>query len=292
LPPITIASEGLTAQIDPLGAQLFTLRDVDGQDLLWDGDAAFWTGRAPILFPIVGALAGGRYRCDGEIYHLSRHGFARTKRFEVSQATGTTATFTLQSDAETASVYPFAFGLAVTFAIHRQTLTITASIRNPGDQSLPASFGFHPAFRWPLPYGRARAGHRILFAADEPGPIRRLDGQGLVKPMGEATPVIGRELTLTDSLFADDAVIFDRLSSRSLRYGADDGPALRIDFPDAPYLGVWSKPGAPFVAIEPWCGIADPEGFQDDFRRKPGVFEVAPGRERRISIHVTLIPQP
>jgi galactose mutarotase-like enzyme len=289
---IAIASAGLSAQIDTLGAQLFTLKDASGRDLLWDGDPAFWTGRSPILFPIVGALAGGEYRLDGQTYVLPRHGFARTKRFEVAEATAVSATFTLRSDAETLRVYPFTFALAVTFAIDQRSLTITASVSNPGERPLPASFGFHPAFRWPLPYGRPRADHAVRFAKDESAPIRRIDGQGLVKPDGEATPVVEDELDLRDDLFADDAVIFDRLNSASLYYGAKDGPSLQIDFPDTPYLGLWSKPGAPFVAIEPWHGIADPQGFSGDFRDKPGMFEVAPGAVRRMSIGITLSSDP
>jgi len=49
---------------------------------------------------------------------------------------------------------------------------------------------------------------------------------------------------------------------------------VRVSYPDTPYLGLWSKPGN-FICIEPWHGIADPEGFAGDFREKPGVLSVA-----------------
>ena len=74
---IAIRGEGLSAQINPLGAELFSLIDAEGRDLLWDGDPAVWAGHAPILFPIIGELVGGAYRLDGKTYPLSRHGFAR-----------------------------------------------------------------------------------------------------------------------------------------------------------------------------------------------------------------------
>ena len=82
---IAIANEGLIARINPLGAELWSLADRDGREYLTDADPAFWTGRAPLLFPIVGALNGGRYRVDGNEHALPKHGFARTSRFELAE---------------------------------------------------------------------------------------------------------------------------------------------------------------------------------------------------------------
>jgi galactose mutarotase-like enzyme len=284
----SIASESLSAEIDPLGAQLFALRDEKGRDLQWGGDPAVWTGRAPILFPIVGMLQDGRYRVDGETYALPKHGFARHMRFDLVEKTPSSATFRLKADAETRAVYPFEFELDIAFTVSASTLTLKASVRNLGDGSMPASFGFHPALRWPLPYGGERSSHTIRFEHDESAPIRRINAEGVVTPEEHPTPVVGREMRLRDDLFTDDAVIFDQLKSRRLRYGAPDGPHLDIAFPDTPYLGVWTKPGAGYICIEPWHGIADPEGYSGDFRDKPGVFEVEPGGVYECRMSITL----
>jgi galactose mutarotase-like enzyme len=286
---IPLSTPELLAQINPLGAQLSILRDADGRDLLWNGDPAVWTGRAPVLFPIVGELAGGKYRVAGETCHLSRHGFARGKVFEVVAATSTTALFRLRSDESTLPVYPFQFELDVRFALSGATLSVTIHVRNIGAEQLAASVGYHPAFRWPLPYGRERAAHFIEFASDEPAPIRRLNAIGLVAPQAQPTPVSGRRLALADALFENDAIIFDQLRSRSVTYGATDGPRIRVDFPDSPFLGIWTKPGAQFICIEPWHGIADPEGFSGEFTDKPGIFTVAPGGESAMETRITLM---
>jgi len=285
----TIASEHLSADIDALGAQLYALRDTEGRDLQWDGDPAFWTGRAPILFPIVGMLEGGRYRLDGQTYAMPKHGFARRKPFTLVEAGPASATFRLSADAETRAAYPFEFALDLRFTVDAATLGITAKVRNLGQTRMPASFGFHPALRWPLPYGRPRAEHRLRFAHDEPAPIRRITTDGVVMPETFPTPVQGRDLILRDELFTGDAVIFDQLQSRTLRYGAAEGPHLEISFPDTPYLGVWTKPGAPYICIEPWHGIADPLGYAGDVRDKPGVFEVAPGSSVEISMSIGVV---
>lgn len=66
---------------------------------------------------------------------------------------------------------------------------------------------------------------------------------------------------------------------------------LRIDYPDMPYLGVWTKPGAPFVCIEPWQGLADPEGYTGDLANKPGMVTLAPGAQRRFEMRVGMALQ-
>ncbi len=285
---LSFGSSALTAQVDPLGAQLSTLRDAAGLDLLWDGNAVFWNGRAPLLFPIVGALAGGVYRIAGRTYALSRHGFARGKPFEVLRASASGAELRLQADAQTLGIYPFDFELRACFEVDGACLRVISSVRNHGDAPMPASFGYHPAFRWPLPYGESRARHTLEFEFEEPAPIRRLDADGLVTPLRHPTPIRGRRLLLDDALFKDDVMILDAVRSRRVSYGADSGPRLTVQFPDTPYLGLWTKPAAPFVCIEPWHGMADPEGFTGEFTDKPGVFVLAPGAERKLIMQVTL----
>jgi galactose mutarotase-like enzyme len=268
---VSITSGGLTAQIDPRGAQLSSLKTRDLRELLWNGDPAVWAGRAPLLFPIVGVLAGGVYRLGPKSYPLSRHGFARDKTFALQNSSPGSAAFRLRADESTHSVYPFQFELDVHYEITGAKLALTTSIRNLGATDMPASFGYHPGFCWPLPFGRPRASHYIEFENDEPAAVRRIDAAGLLTPERHATPVANRRLELADALFKQDVLIFDQIKSRSVSYGGTQGPRLRIGFPDAAYLGVWTKPGAPFVCIEPWHGITDPEGFSGDFTQKPGV---------------------
>lgn len=283
---IEIGNARLSAAINPLGAELTHLRDAAGRELMTDADPAYWAGHAPILFPIVGRLNDDTLRLDGRDYAMKQHGFARTQRFELLDHFATTARFGLSANDTSRAIYPFDFDLEIAFSIAETTLAVDVRIHNPGAAPLPASLGFHPAFAWPLPYGRARAEHRIAFAADEPGDIVELAG-GLFAAR-RPSPLDGRILHLADDLFVDDALIWDPVASHSVIYGAADGPQLRVDFPDTPYLGIWTKPGAAFVCIEPWHGHADPAGFTGDFRTKPGVFEVEPGADWACRMAITL----
>jgi galactose mutarotase-like enzyme len=287
-PWVSISSGKLTAEIDPRGAQLSTLR-AGGSDLLWNGDPTVWAGRAPLLFPIVGVLAGGIYRLGAEAYPLSRHGFARDKFFALENSSPSAAAFSLHADDSTRSAYPFQFELNVRYELSSATLRVTTAISNLGAADMPASFGYHPAFRWPLPYGQPRSSHFIEFENDEPAPVRRIDAAGLLTPVRHPTPIANRRLNLADALFQEDVLIFDQLKSRSVSYGAGAGPRLRIDFSDAAYLGVWTKPGANFVCIEPWHGITDPEGFSGDFMQKPGVQVLKAGESFFATVDITLL---
>ena len=286
---IGLSCARLKVEIDPNGAQLSTLQDRQGRDLLWNGDPAVWAGRAPILFPIVGTLAGGAYKLQSKSYPLPRHGFARASLFQVVSATDRAAVFRLAANEATLKVYPFSFQLDVGFELHEAALSVVSTVRNTGDVTMPASIGYHPGFRWPLPYGQPRDSHYIEFAGEEPAPIRRLDAGGLLTKEPLPTPVSGRRLQLADDLFRGDVVIFDEIASRSLTYGAGAGPRIRVDFPDARYLGVWTKPGAGFICIEPWQGIADPAGFTGEFTHKPGVFNLTPGSVKSLSMRIELL---
>lgn len=284
---IEIGSGALTAAIDPLGAELTHLRDAQGRELMSDGDPAFWSGRAPLLFPIVGALRDGIYRLDDRDYALLQHGFARRREFTLVEHASDRAVFRLEDDAETRADYPFAFALDAAFTLDGATLAIKATVTNRGDVPMPASFGFHPAFAWPLPGGGAKEAHRIVFAQGEPAPLNRIEG-GLIGSADRKTPVEGDTLRLRDDLFTHDALVWTAPVSRSLRYGPSEGPQLDIAFPDMPTLAIWTKPGARFICVEPWQGHADPVGFDGEIWDKPGMLKLVPGESRHFAMQVTL----
>jgi len=142
---VSIASQGLSAEISALGAEMVKLADAQGRDLLWNGDPQYWKGRAPILFPVVGAVKGGHYTFDGKEYPLARHGFARTRRFEIVTREPQRAVMRLEADKRTRAEYPFDFQLDVTYAVEGPRLEVTATVQNRGTVPMPACFGVFTA---------------------------------------------------------------------------------------------------------------------------------------------------
>jgi len=285
---LTLASPDLTVSISPLGAELQAIRDARGRDWLWDGDERWWTGRAPILFPTVGALSGGLARFEGREYPMAQHGFARRSAFTPVEQSPHAATFRLEDDAATRQHYPFDFRLDVTHHLDGATLETITRVTNRDERPMPFGLGFHPALRWPLPgTGSASRQHHIVrFDTDEPESVRSVVAGGLLGP-ALPTPVREDTLALHDSLFEKDAVVLDRPNSRGLWYGVPGDPGVRVDFAGLPFLGLWTKPGAGYLCIEPWQGHADDEGFTGEFAEKPGVITLAPGESREIAMAMT-----
>ena len=290
---VELWADGLGAAIDPHGAQLMSIRTSAGDELLWQGDPDIWPDRAPILFPVIGPVADGVIRHRGERYPMPAHGFAQQREFAVRGHMRNRAVFELRADDATREQYPFEFTLRVAFDLEPDALLTTISVTNQGGEPMPADVGFHPGFRRPLASGQDGAGFGIVFAAPEPAPIRRgVDDPIFLTAEEYPTPVEGRMLPLRPALFEDNAMVFDRIASHSLTYGpleAEDGPWLRVSYPDSPYLAIWSRPGAPFTAIEPWQGLPSPVGFTGDLIDKPGIAVLQPGETRSWRLHVAIM---
>jgi galactose mutarotase-like enzyme len=281
----TLRGDGIAATILAQGAELSSLRNADGAELLWQAGPQ-WPRHAPVLFPIVGKLKNDTLRHDGETYPMTQHGFARDRRFEWLEQGSRSCKLALSDDAETRARYPFAFRLEVTYTVDGADLEIAFEVINPGSDMLPASLGAHPAFNWPLLPGLPKDAYRLTFAKAEPAPIRRLTG-GLMRSQAELSPVEGSTLALSERLFDDDALILDQVASRSVRFAAAQGPAIEVSWNGFRELGIWSKPGgAPFLCIEPWHGFASPTGFDGEFADKPGLMYIAPGAHQSLSYRI------
>ncbi len=284
----TLERSGSRAVIARQGAELTALR-LGGTDFLWDA-GPLWPRQAPLLFPVVGALAGDTLRHRGTAYPMPKHGFARDRAFAWQGGSETTCALELRDDDRTREAYPFPFVLTIHYALEPAALRMELGLHNPGPEPLPASLGLHPAFRWPLAPGVPKAAHRLVFEADEPSPLRRIDASGLLTPTLHPTPIQDRKLPLNEGLFIEDALLFLEPQSRRVRFEAPGSPSLVLTWEGFPHLGVWTKPdlGPGFLCIEPWEGHASPAGWDGEFSQKPGSFVLAPGTERKWSLTVSV----
>jgi len=272
------------------GGELCRLQTHSGLDLLWDGDPAVWGRQAPTLFPIVGALKGDRLLHKGKATTLPRHGFARDREWSLKRLTAHSCTLRLSDDEASRAQYPFPFELCVTFRIDDNSLRVQYDLRNPGEAPLYASLGAHPAFRWPIHPDLARNAHLMVFEKTETAFLPVLDAKGLLGAGNQPSPLRNRELLLRDEVFAEDALIFNPVESRYLRYSAPGSPVLEVSWEGFPQLGLWSRPGAGFVCIEPWRGYASPAAFNGEFNEKPGVFQVSAGATTSAAYTVRVLP--
>nr|CAA6829257.1 MAG: Unknown protein [uncultured Thiotrichaceae bacterium] len=285
----TLESQGYIAIIDEVGAELISLKNPQGEEFMWSGDEKYWTGRSPILFPIIGRLKGGGYTLDGEHYEMEKHGLVRKKPWELVDSAVDGVTLSTRADDNTRKHYPFDYELRVHFQLVGPSLSVNYSVMNHGDAEMLFSLGSHPAFALPLTEGEGLDQWSVEFSEEETLDRQVLDG-GLI---GE-NPMLkfmdqSRKIPLSETIFDDDSLIFfDVRSQRLDLVHAEKGRCLSLYTGGAPDLGIWAKPGAPYVCLEPWYGYDDPVNTSGNFREKPGLVKLDPADTFRTSIRIEL----
>jgi galactose mutarotase-like enzyme len=266
---ICLSSAALRAEISPLGAELVSLVGRDGSERLWQGDPAIWGDRSPILFPVVGRLQGDRLRVGGSDLSMPIHGFARSMIFAVTQLSDASALFRLRASEETLASYPWDFGLDVTYTLSNATLTVAFTVRNHDGRPMPYMLGLHPGFRWPRDPSHQREGHFLEF--DAPGSLAcEIGRNGFRGEQPRLVSLTGRRLFLSDDLLDGGAAIFPDLPGRRVRFSDPAGETgIELDFQDFAHLALWTRPGAPFLCIEPWQALPHAERAAPDLSHVP-----------------------
>lgn len=286
MPSLTrIENAYLSIDVSSLGAEMQSITARDGTSWLWNGDAAFWTGRSPVLFPIVGKAPDDTLLIDGKPYPMAQHGFARRREFALETATATACRYALDASEETRAVYPFDFRLSLEHSLDGPALTVAAEVENRGKTSMPFGFGYHPAFLWPLPGGEGKSHEVTLDNGAEPR--RQPLEQGLLSQRREPSPFEKGQIVLTQNQFENDALVFPEDAGDGLTYAAEGGPALAFRFENLPNLALWTKPGAPFLCIEPWHGTAAEYGGSRELKDRPYTTVLPAGESRRFAFTVT-----
>ncbi len=257
----------------------------DGAEWLWNGDATFWAGRSPVLFPIVGKAPDDMLLINSEPHAMAQHGLARRREFSLAAASDTLCRYNLEASDETRAVYPFDFLLSVEHRLDGPALIVTAEVENRGGTAMPFGFGFHPAFVWPLP---GAAGKPHVIRLDNAGEPRRQPlEKGLLSQDRTPSPFTAGRLMLSPDLFVDDALVFPEDAGDGLTFQAENGPALAFRFENLPNLALWTKPGAPFLCIEPWHGTAAEYGGSRELKDRPYTTVLAAGAHARFAFTVT-----
>lgn len=277
---ILLENAELSIAISEQGAELqCVFNKSTGLDYLWSGDPAFWGKKSPVLFPIVGTLKNNQYSHNGETYTLSRHGFAREKTFKVSELSSHRVCFTLDADEQTLAAYPFLFRFSIIYEIKKNSLSCTYHITNVDIKPMYFSVGAHPAFKVPLEDTFEFDQYYLLFDQAENANKWPITSDGLIDT--NSTPFFhnNNQINLSKALFYGDALVFKNLASGSIKLcHTESKHGFHFSWKDFPYMGIWSSKDAPFVCIEPWCGIADHVNASGELKEKEGMILLTPGQ--------------
>ena len=286
-----LKNNGLKLEVHPQGAELFSIKDTTtNREYLWQGDEAYWGRRAPVLFPFVGKLKNNAYQFQGNVFPMNQHGFARDMEFQLQEQTEDFLHLYTQSSAETLAVYPFDFRLDIMYTLQKQRITCSWQVRNTGKEMMYFSIGAHPGFICPINENENLSDYILEFDADESSP-RNMLSDGLYN--GNTEPVFydARTIILNDELFLKDAIVLKNLRSSSVSIKHKSGKTLvQMDFTGFPYLGIWKKPKAHFLCIEPWYGLADSVTHTGDLKLKEGILPLQPEGVFNASYHIHIHP--
>jgi Galactose mutarotase and related enzymes len=271
--------------IESRGAELRNVRDVEtGVEYLWQGDTAVWSGRAPLLFPVIGRMRGGRYSYCGRDYSIGFHGFAWDSEFEYSDRGPRSAAFHLREDPATLEAWPFEFLLEVRYSIEGRRIRKEHLLVNTGQGELLYEIGGHEGYNLALRPGERMGDYGIRFPSSSRLRCRLLDSDVMVTKGAKEIALNGGRLDLSMGLFEEDALILDPPPSReAIIEDAKGAPIVSLDLGDFPFLGIWTTARAAdsnFVCLEPWSSLPDGSYLGSELGEKEGVRRLAPdGRE-------------
>lgn len=275
-------NENFTLKVKEMGAELNSLKSKKtGIEYIWCGDDSVWYGQSPILFPIIGRLLDDKYSLNGIEYTMPKHGLVRKKPFELVEKNENSLVFIQRDDEESRKSYPYSFELKVEFLLIDNGLKVTHTVTNTDVKTLYYSFGAHPAFNCEI-------GDFLEFSDDTELTTERIDNESILIDRVFPVKMDSNKIELTNNLFDNDALILSDFKSKNIKLKSNNhNRTVSFDF-DSPFLGIWAKPKAPYVCIEPWWGINDDYNKKADLSLKRGIMTLEPQESKAFCWKITI----
>ena len=269
---VILKNERIELNIAEVGAEL-RRATLDGVDMLWSGDPQYWQGVAPVLFPVCGGLRDDKFIFEGEEYEMPKHGFGRFLEYSVEKSSKYSVTMLATDTPDTLKNFPWKFEFRITYTLRGATLEVSYDVKNVSDKKMYFSVGSHEAYACP----EGIEDYDIVFPQNETLNAYVLDGT-LLTPNSETVLKDSNVLPLYTKYFEIDALVFKNLKSRSAKLrNRKTGRTVTVEFPGRDYLLLWTKPGAGYICIEPWCGIPGTVGDDYEIEKKEGIKSVEAG---------------
>lgn len=248
-----IKNKYITLGVNSDGGAMTSIKYL-GEERQWQGNE-FWKGQDVVIFPVLGHA--GDYVVDGKTYTPKSHGVARYSEFALADITLDTLTLELASNAVTRQTYPYDFDFSINYALKKNSIKITYTVRSKGGR-IPFYVGGHAAMQVP-------DGEAVIEFENEENPLLYPVGSG------EAVEVDGLKRFIANKDFFRECKTFQlaNLSGGNIYAYTKDGYRYTYKS-DCPVVGFWSNEnGGDFVCIEPWWGINDFYGSPKELKDKP-----------------------
>ena len=290
---LSIENEFLKISVQKTGAELCSIVDKStNQQYMWSGNPAIWGSYAPVLFPIIGCLKDNEFLVEGKSYSVPKHGFIRNNsNLEAKILNENTIEFRYKYDENTLKSYPYHFEFVLYYVLEGKKIHVVHSIINHHEEKpMYFSLGGHPGFKCPFFEGEKYEDYYIEFEQIENDSTWKVTADGLIDTTAVPCLENTKRLQLHPLIFQNDALIFKNLKSRKATLKTDAHTfGVEISFADFNYLGIWAKPNAPFVCIEPWLGISDSVTTTKDFAQKEGIQRLEAGKQQKFTYSIRLL---
>ena len=259
-----IENEFLSVQVNDEGAELWSVQSKKtGVEYLWQGNKAYWSGRAYTLFPFIGRMPDMQYTYDGQTYSLRTHGLARYFTFTLENKTENELVLYFTSNEETKKEYPFSFIFRAIFSLNGNALTSRFEVTNTDEREMLCAFGGHPGIN--VPFGKGEFEEYYLDFEKQTPVVRQLLDSSDRFMAGKTIPydlVDGTKLPLRHDLFDHDAIILENTSGVVHVRCDKESRYVTMRYEEYPYIGFWHacKTDAPYVCLEPWSALPGLEG--------------------------------
>ncbi|MBR7101259.1 MAG: aldose 1-epimerase family protein [Clostridia bacterium] len=277
----SVKNDFMEVCISGTGAEIISIVNNETfKEYIWQGDEKYWLGHAPVMFPICGRLFEGKYTYNGKTYEMPNHGIARSSKFRLTAAKRDEITLTLEADESTMEKYPFNFRFDITFKLVDNVLEVIHNVKNCDDKELIFTVGGHPAFNVPLNEEFKFEDYYVEF--DNPCDAMRVDFSPTCFCTKNDKLFNGgavKRIDLKHELFDNDA-IFLYNTDKVITLKSDCAEeAVTLSFENMKYIGLWHAPktDAPYLCIEPWCGIPANDGVIDDLETKEEMIHLPSG---------------
>ena len=267
-----IENNYLKIGVKEAGAELTSVVSKEtGFEFLWQGNPDVWYGQSPVLFPNIGCMLEDKYYLDGKEYSMPKHGLFRKRNAQFVSDSDNKLIFVEKADEDTRKIYPYEFEVYVIFELIEKSLKVTHKVVNNSDNIMYFSIGGHPGFNCEI-------GDYLLFDKAETLDTIEIDTDCL--RTGKSLPFLcnSNKIEITKNVFDNDALIFTGMESSYITLASDNHDRkVKFDYSDCSYLGIWAKPGAPYVCIEPWWGVNDTHERKSDLSQKDAILSVDSG---------------
>lgn len=276
----TICNECLKAEISDTGAELQSLiEQKTGMQVIWQKDPEWWMRQTPVLFPNVGHCYHDQYHLNGNVYKALQHGFARDMEFTCIEQDENKVVHELCDNEQTRSLFPFHWKLQITHQLNEKSLEVQWKVTNTGTETMYFTIGAHTGYCLPMISNTCKEDYELVFNKQDEIEYFLSDSKtGTVVTDKSYTLHLNEgRVSVTEDLFEKDVLIIDgnQVDGVGIAEKGKD-PKVMISCKEFPSFGIWSKPGAPFICLEPWAGRADDYRFEDDISRKKDINRLEP----------------